>query len=216
MPFTLYYSPYGVAIRSHIRDDRLTSSRMTVITSKLAPAIPVLETSPLSTVHSSPEADIQAHFSPPSFNDPPSGSGLTPPSSPPPFRRQPIPAQRSSSLIRATAPSSSTPFSTTVTETLVVGPNGLQAVSPTSTITKLEHYCQEERTDDAIALVDEEKRKGRRGEFDGNKVSSIAQSRPTWATDKADKLLGNAPGHYALPAPVPRVPSLDRDPIRSC
>jgi pentatricopeptide repeat protein len=51
-----------------------------------------------------------------------------------------------------------------VAETLIVGPNGVCALFPTSNLLRLEALCRERRIDEAISLVDEERRKGRRGE----------------------------------------------------
>jgi hypothetical protein len=66
---------------------------------------------------------------------------------------------------------SRSPFSTAIAETILFGSNGIQAISPTPVVTKLEKLCEERRTESAIALVDEERRKGRRGEIEGDKVS---------------------------------------------
>lgn len=80
-----------------------------------------------------------------------SGSGLTPPSSPE------LPA--------------ATPFSTTIAETLIVGLNAVYALAPVPTVIQLEDLLTRRKLDDAIALVDEERRRGKRGEIDVDKVS---------------------------------------------
>jgi hypothetical protein len=118
------------------------------------------------TISSPPEV-----ASPP-IEEPSSGSGLTPPSSPTPFQRQPIAPTRTSSLLKATAPTPrGGPFSLAVSETLLVGPNGIQSLAPTPTIIRVEVCCANDQLDQAIALVDEERRKGRRGEIDSDKVT---------------------------------------------
>jgi hypothetical protein len=58
-----------------------------------------------------------------------------------------------------------------VAETLIVGPNGIMSLAPTPTVLRLEKLCTERRMEEAIALVDEERRKGRRGEIDADKAS---------------------------------------------
>lgn len=123
-------------------------------------------------------ADPNDLFSPPDnqivTEEPMSGSGLTPPSSPPPtFKRQPIAPARQSSLLQAIAPASKGPFSTCVAETLVIGPNGVMSLAPLSPVLKLEELCKRGKTNEAIALVDDERRRGRRGEVDSDKVSYV-------------------------------------------
>lgn len=176
--FHLCYSPYGIAIRNLVRDERMQTARLQLLGGKLAPAepIPASKAAPpapleqqesqesLDLIQSPPDATSPAH------EEPPGGSGLTPPSSPPPFRRQPIPPNRGSSLLQATAPTFRGPFSTAVAETLAIGPNGIQSVAPTPILLRLEHLCTERQVDEAVALVDEERRRGRRGEVDADKV----------------------------------------------
>lgn len=69
------------------------------------------------------------------------------------------------------APIAKGPFSTCVAETLVVGPNGIMSLTPLPSVLRLEELCRREMTDEAISLVDDERRKGRRGEVDSDKVS---------------------------------------------
>lgn len=177
--FHICYSPYGIAIRNLIRDERMQPTRLVLLGGKLIPPEPI----PVSKVVS-PPATTNQHQNPldsgtsppdiitsPANEEPPAGSGLTPPSSPPPFKRQPITPNRGSSLLQATAPVFRGPFSTAVAESLVIGPNGLQSLAPTSVILKVEKACEERNMPGAIALVDEERRKGRRGEVDADKVS---------------------------------------------
>jgi hypothetical protein len=45
------------------------------------------------------------------------------------------------------------------------------SLAPTPTVLRLEKLCRERRMEEAIALVDEERRKGRRGEIDADKAS---------------------------------------------
>lgn len=109
------------------------------------------------------------------LEEPEGGSGLTPPSSPPMFQRQPITPVRQSSLLQVIAPASKGPFSTCVAETLVIGPNGVMSLAPLPPVLKLEELCRRGSTDEAIALVDEERRRGRRGEVDSDKVSFLVR-----------------------------------------
>ena len=175
-PFTLSYSPYGIAIRDMVRDNRMEMSRMLLLGPALLPETntvsprDITSPPPLDTNDSTDSLQAPSDLASPPIEEPASGSGLTPPSSPKPFQRQPIAPTRSTSLLRASAPvSRGGPFSTAVAETLVVGPNGLQSVAPTPVILRLEDFCAEGRMDEAIVLVDEERRKGRRGEIDADK-----------------------------------------------
>lgn len=191
--FTLSYSPYGVSVRDLIRDERMNTTRLLLLGGKVAPPEPVVVpreakplpspdegASPTSTSDPSrPTLNLQHLDEPvlssedvsPAGEEPPSGSGLTPPSTPPPFSRQPITPTRTASLLHSTAPSISGPFSTAVAETLIIGPNGIMSLAPTPTVLRLEKLCTERRMEEAIALVDEERRKGRRGEIDADKAS---------------------------------------------
>ncbi|WWC89446.1 uncharacterized protein L201_004370 [Kwoniella dendrophila CBS 6074] len=173
--FSLTYSPYGISIRDTLRDARLTSHTLKLLGSKLIPAKPI-ETPKLPDVEDSSN-DLSADEGlstpdvvSPSIEDPPSGSGLTPPSSPKSSittKQQPVTPQRGSSL-----PSSNGPFSTAVSETLIIGPNNIISLLPSNTIMKLENLCSSERQfDQAILLVDDERRRGRRGEIDVDKIT---------------------------------------------
>jgi len=178
--FSLSYSPYGMSVRDVIRDERMGMASMLLLGGKLAPSEPVTSKAealdpnprhPTSKEVSSPVDDIS-----PAAEQPPSGSGLTPPSSPPPFRRQPITPTRSSSLLQATAPTLRGPFSTTTAETLIIGLNGIQSFAPTPIVLRLDKLCAERKLEEAMALVNEERRKGRRGEIDGEKVGQSVSS----------------------------------------
>ncbi|RSH83741.1 hypothetical protein EHS25_005356 [Saitozyma podzolica] len=173
--FTLSYSPYGVSVRDVIRDERMTTTRLLLLGGKVAPPEPVVVpreakplpspeegTSPTSTSDPSrPSLNLQHLDEPvlssedvsPAAEEPPSGSGLTPPSTPPPFSRQPITPTRTASLLHSTAPSIPGPFSTAVAETLIVGPNGIMSLAPTPTVLRLEKLCTERRMEEAIALA---------------------------------------------------------------
>jgi len=162
----LSYSPYGVTLRDKTRDARMAAGRMLLLSDKLTSGEKSV-TIP-DSLASEELARPMDQMSPMS-EEPEGGSGLTPPSSPGPFNRQPITPTRSSSLLQANAPVKG-PFSKAIAETLLVGPNGLQAVSPFPVVLTLERLCAERRTDEAIAVVAEERRKGRRGELEGGKV----------------------------------------------
>lgn len=178
-PRSLTYSPYGIAIRDAVRDASLAMSRMLLLESKLpkrysSTTVPTESTEMPMLM---PETRTDLGTTPPEVASPPveepaSGSGLTPPSSPTPFQRQPIAPTRTSSLLKATAPSSRTGlFSLAVSETFLVGPNGIQSVAPTSIISRVDYCCVMGSIDEAMRLVDEERRKGRRGEFETDKTT---------------------------------------------
>lgn len=165
------------------------------------PAQPSAEECPLGT------SPAQA---PP--EEPMGGSGLTPPSSPPQFPRQPITPKRQASLLQSTAPPTlDGPFSTCVAETLIVGPHGIMSLAPTPTIVRVEQLCKNRDMDGAIALVDDERRKGRRGEVDADKV------RPCPSTASFDVLMtGNTPGHCPVLAPLPGTAAILERSFRTC
>lgn len=173
---TLTYSPYGIAIRDLVRDSRMQMSRMLLLGSQkpLGPASTAMarvDTPPI--VDNTPEAILTPpRVTSPPIEEPSSGSGLTPPSSPTPFQRQPIAPTRTSSLLKATAPTTrGGPFSLAVSETLLLGLNGVQSLAPTSTIARVELHCENGQLDQAAALVDEERRRGRRGEIESDKAT---------------------------------------------
>ncbi|OCF40481.1 hypothetical protein I317_05719 [Kwoniella heveanensis CBS 569] len=177
--FDLTYSPYGISVRDLVRDERLGSYRLKLLGGKLAPPKPIETRLPVpdpGTVNASADstADLPSSgdgvISPtdglsPTAEDPPSGSGLTPPSSP---RRAPVTPQRGSSLPSSTSISTG-PFSTAVAETLIIGRHTIQSLTPTPVILRLEALCSERKMEEAISLVDDERRRGRRGEIDVDK-----------------------------------------------
>lgn len=102
--------------------------------------------------------------------DPPSGSGLTPPSSPK-FKKQELKPPGVSSLLSSPpAVPGKVPFSSAIAETLLVGRHKVWGLTPTPPIIRLERLCAERKVDQAADLVDEERRRGRRGEIEVDKV----------------------------------------------
>ncbi|BEJ17778.1 hypothetical protein CspHIS471_0700460 [Cutaneotrichosporon sp. HIS471] len=168
--FTLSYSPYGISIRDAVRDERMEPTRFTLLSGALAPA-----TVPLESPEVPPESPEIGESEPAETEEPEGGSGLTPPSSPK-FARQPIQPVRSSSLISA-ASTRRPPFSSVIAETLVVSRHSIQGLVPTPVVLRLERLCAEHRVDEAIAMVDEERRRGRRGEIDIDKATHTATVR---------------------------------------
>lgn len=181
----------------------MTNTRLTLLGRKLAPTgevNPKPNSLPIEEFSVPPE-DIS-----PLAEEPPSGSGLTPPSSPQPFARQPITPTRSSSLLQVNGPSRS-PFSTAIAETIILGTNNVQSISPTPVIVKLEKACEERDTEHAIAIVDEERRKGRRGEIEGDKVNCSISC-------LLRLMIGHTSVDSAIPASVSRVLSTTRSNVR--
>lgn len=177
--FGLSYSPYGISIRDVVRDEHVLPSRFTLLSGKLAPpsdaGTPVEESIP--DTGNSDELDSNLLLPPdelmsgevsPASEEPPSGSGLTPPTSPQ-FKRQPLKPTRSSSLITASS-ALKVPFSSVIAETLLIGRRDVQGLVPTPIVLRLACLCDEKRNEEAISLVDEERRRGRRGEVGEDKV----------------------------------------------
>jgi hypothetical protein len=174
-PYNLTYSPYGIAIRDLVRDSRMQMSRMLLLGSQVSldPASTAMARvdTPL-VIDITPDIASPPAIASPPIEEPSSGSGLTPPSSPTPFQRQPIAPTRTSSLLKSTAPTPrGGPFSLAVSETLLLGPNGVQSLAPTPVIARVELHCENGMLDQAMALVDEERRKGRRGEIESDKAT---------------------------------------------
>lgn len=175
--FGLSYSPYGVTIRDVVRDERMTKVPFALLSGKLESSSPLpswgisaggagadlLGKSPPDLLDDQDEGSLTPN------EEPPSGSGLTPPSSPK-FKKQPIKPLEGSSLLSSQSLSRA-PFSSAVAETLLVGRHKIQGLTPTPTVIRLERLCAERRMDEAADLVDEERRRGRRGQFEGDKVS---------------------------------------------
>ncbi|WVW83780.1 hypothetical protein I302_105801 [Kwoniella bestiolae CBS 10118] len=170
---SLTYSPYGISVRDIFRDERLVPYKLKLLGGKLAPKKPTEEPKEaLPQVEDLPNdpLPVEEPLSPevisPVNEDPPSGSGLTPPSSPKPHHRHPTTLQNATS-----STSTIGPFSTAVSETLIVCPHSIVSLLPTSTIMKLQSLCSERQFDEAISLVDDERRRGRRGEIDVDKAT---------------------------------------------
>lgn len=173
--FQLSYSPYGVAIRDFIRDERMATASFTLLSGKLSPIKPVLALpSPesKSDTELGPDADTAETRSESPNEEPLPGSGLTPPSSPK-FKRQPVKVSSEPSLLTMSSGPRDVPTSSTIAETLLIGRHSVQGLTPTPPILRLEQLCAERKMDEAIALVDEERRKGRRGEIEGDKVGAL-------------------------------------------
>lgn len=170
--FALSYSPYGISIRDVVRDERMLHTRFTLLSGNLAPPSPSDSPRALSSPENPVDAALQLHADATESpnEEPAGGSGLTPPSSPQ-FKRRPIAPVRSSSLLSASSAAKRPPFSSVIAETLVVGRHSIQGLVPTPVVLRLEDLCEEHRMDEAIALVDEERRRGRRGEIEVDKVS---------------------------------------------
>lgn len=192
--FGLSYSPYGITIRDVVRDERMTKVPFTLLSGKLESSSP-LPSWGIPVAMEEPE-DVSLE------DDPPSGSGLTPPSSPPTFQKQPIKAPSGSSLLSAQQ-SSRAPFSSAIAETLLIGRHKIQGLTPTPTIIRLERLCAEHKMDEAADLVDEERRRGRRGAIEGDKVSL---SNPLYNILTPE----HPQRHDAPPPPLPRLPHAPR------
>lgn len=176
---SLSYSPYGISIRDVIRDERLSTSPFTLLSGKLKPSL--TDKSPAGSVKSpdprseTPPDVARPEIQPvePPTEEPEAGSGLTPPSSPK-FQRQPIVAPKNSSLLSQAGAARGSQFSSAIAETMLIGPHTVCGLTPTPAVVRLEQLCAERRMDEAMSLVDDERRKGRRGEIEADKVSSVA------------------------------------------
>ncbi|KAK8864291.1 hypothetical protein IAR55_001537 [Kwoniella newhampshirensis] len=171
----LSYSPYGVSVRDLLRDERMAMTSITLLGGKLAPSetigTKILASDPGASEGVDENQESSSPVTSPVGEEPPSGSGLTPPSSP---HRKPIVTPQRGSSLGAPLPG---PFSTAIAETLVIGPDGIQSLLPTQNILRLEALCAERHMEEAIALVDDERRRGRRGEVDVDKATHQATLR---------------------------------------
>ncbi|WVQ72620.1 hypothetical protein IAR50_002178 [Cryptococcus sp. DSM 104548] len=130
---SLSYSPYGVRVQDLVTGERLKTVKARFLEGKLMSK--EKESGDLSEEKKKVEHD-----------DPPSGSGLTPPSSP----------QRSKE-------SGAVPFLTTTAETFIVTPSSIYSLTLTPPVLTLERLCEEHKLNDAIAFLDEYRRQNRKG-----------------------------------------------------
>jgi hypothetical protein len=100
--------------------------------------------------------------------EPPSGSGFSPtllPLDPPGLEGRPA------YLSQGSFGAATRPSTTTIAETLIYMDDGVLAVTPKSWLLVADNLIQQGKLDEAIKLTEVERKKGKRGEIDGDKVS---------------------------------------------
>ncbi|TYJ57008.1 hypothetical protein B9479_002287 [Cryptococcus floricola] len=129
----LSYSPYGVRVQDLLTGERLKTVKSRFLAGRLVSNKEEAGDPPEE------EGDVDNE-------DPPSGSGLTPPSSPQRPKRP-----------------SDIPFLTTTSETFVVTPSCIYSLTLTPPVLAMERLCEEHKLVDAIAFLDEYRRQNRKG-----------------------------------------------------
>ncbi|WVN88218.1 uncharacterized protein L203_103419 [Cryptococcus depauperatus CBS 7841] len=131
---SLSYSPYGIRVKDYAAANCMRVSKAKFLTNTLVPQ-----------PHLSPEKSSKRR------EEPSSGSGLTPPSSP--------------SLNLTQVPSNESPFVTCLSETLLVTSTSISSLIPTPPALVLANMLEENQFNEAIAYVDDFRRRLRRGEL---------------------------------------------------
>ena len=155
VPLHLTSNPYGVATPNRLRDDRLAARSTRIIPSPRPPAeLPRLRSDDNLL-------DAETPF------EPPPGSGLSPPLLP--FdsshrgNRPPMVTQDSTGI-------TSRPTTTTIAETLLYTDDAVIAIAPRSWLLTADALIDSGKLDEAVRLTESQRRKGKRGEIDGDKV----------------------------------------------
>lgn len=139
---SLSYSPYGVRVSDVFSGEKLKPSKMRFLSGKIAPTV---ESPATVEEHGKRQGDSIKEKE----DDPPAGSGLTPPSSPKP-------------TLEHTADKSPA-FITAMCETFLVTPSSILSLIPTPDIMLLENLCEEHQLSEAASLVSDIRRRYRKG-----------------------------------------------------
>lgn len=156
VPVHLTSNPYGVATPNRLRDDKLAARSTRIIPSPRSPAgLPRLRSDDNLL-------DAETPF------EPPPGSGLSPPLLPVDtsrsLNRPPMITQDSSAI-------TSRPATTTIAETLLYTDDAVIAITPRSWLLNADTLIEAGKIDEAVKMTETQRRKGKRGEIDGDKVS---------------------------------------------
>lgn len=139
-------NPYGILIPHHERDEKMRIVSIPLMTPSQRQARTAISASRLDEA-STPPTDSTASDQ--------SRSLLT------------LAMQRTSSQSRLPLG----PFTTTIAETLLVMTDSIVAIAALAWIIKAEQLLDAGKTEECVRLVEEERRKSKRGEIDGDRVS---------------------------------------------
>jgi hypothetical protein len=156
-PLHLTSNPYGIATPNRQRDDKLAARSTKIIPSPRPPAeLPRLRSDDNLL-------DAETPF------EPPPGSGLSPPFFPVDSSRL---DHRPPMISQDSSGSASRPATTTIAETLLFTDDAVIAIAPRSWLLNADALIDSGNLDEAVKLTEVQRRKGKRGEIDGDKVSS--------------------------------------------
>ncbi len=138
---------YGIMIAHHERDEKM----------RLV-SVPLLRAGAAAPPPAEPDKALP---------DPPAGAQDATPSTGP---ESLLTASIRQAPARSKTPAG--PFTTTIAETLLVMSDSVVAIAALAWIIKAEQMLDAGQTEECVRLVDEEKRKSRRGDIDGERVSA--------------------------------------------
>jgi hypothetical protein len=158
IPCQLTSNPYGIATPNRLRDEKMAGRPIKVIPS---PRLPT----ELQRLRSDDNLlDAETPF------EPPPGSGLSPPlvSADPSFQTE----SRSALTFQESSGNLSRPATTTIAETVLFTEDSVIAVAPRTWLLMADAMVDQGKLDEAVKLTESQRRKGKRGEIDVDKVSS--------------------------------------------
>jgi hypothetical protein len=158
VPMHLTSNPYGVATPNRLRDDKLAALSTKIIPSPRPPAeLPRLRSDDNLL-------DAETPF------EPPPGSGLSPQLLP--FDSSRL-GHQTLNVTPDSSGSASRPATTTIAETLLFTDDAVIAIAPRSWLLSADALIDSGNLDEAVKLTEIQRRKGKRGEIDGDKVGLL-------------------------------------------
>jgi len=156
IPLRLTSNPYGIAAPNRLRDDKMAAKSHRIIPLPRPPAELPRLTSDENLL------DASTPF------EPPPGSGLSPPLLPIdlPLHSDGRPAF----ISQDSSGNTSRPATTTIAETLLFTDDSVIAITPRSWLLNADAMIDQGKLDEAVKMTEIQRRKGKRGEIEGDKV----------------------------------------------
>jgi hypothetical protein len=178
IPLRLTSNPYGIAAPNRLRDDKMTAKSHRIIPLPR----PLAELPRLTSDENL--LDASTPF------EPPPGSGLSPPLMPVDIPSHP--EVRPALISQDSCGNALRPATTTIAETLLYTEDSVIAITPRSWLLIADAMIDQGKLDDAVKMTEIQRRKGKRGEIEGDKVrhshKSISHTKLTrirWACRRA-------------------------------
>jgi len=156
IPLRLTSNPYGIAAPNRLRDDKMAAKSHRIIPLPRPPAELPRLTSDDNLL------DASTPF------EPPPGSGLSPPLLP-----IDLPLQlndRPALVSKDSSGNALRPATTTIAETLLYTEDSVIAITPRSWLLNADAMIDQGKLDEAVKMTEIQRRKGKRGEIEGDKV----------------------------------------------